>query len=260
MIGLLPFFLYWEVQPLNSMFFGVYSPHSLSNFTSSNSPQTTTTNIVWIMICVEWMYSLYRKIYLTNNKKLFCILQWYSIYQNKPVSMPSEPIWWTAPHGIVTEWTAWGSNDRNRSNRACTGPGIGYLAEIQISFQVVSSVERPRFLTSLSWQALGLRHWAGFNYTWHWAGFNNKMAAIIKKTFTISFYGMNIVLFWSMFNRNLLPLQWRHNSRDGVSNHQPHDCLLNRLFRRRYKKTSKHRWPLCWQFTGDRWIPRTNGQ
>ena len=29
------------------------------------------------------------------------------------------------------------------------------------------------------------------------------------------------------------------NWRDGVSNHQPHECLLNRLFRRRSKKTSK---------------------
>ena len=28
-------------------------------------------------------------------------------------------------------------------------------------------------------------------------------------------------------------LQWRHNERDGVSNHQPHACLLNRLFRSR---------------------------
>ena len=36
-------------------------------------------------------------------------------------------------------------------------------------------------------------------------------------------------------------LFWRHNGRDGVSNHQPHDCLLNRLFRRRSKKTSKLR-------------------
>ena len=36
-------------------------------------------------------------------------------------------------------------------------------------------------------------------------------------------------------------LQWRHNGRDGVSNHQPHHCLLNRLFRRRSKKTSKLR-------------------
>ena len=32
-----------------------------------------------------------------------------------------------------------------------------------------------------------------------------------------------------------------HNERDGVSNHQPHDCLLNGLFRRRSNKTSKLR-------------------
>ena len=32
---------------------------------------------------------------------------------------------------------------------------------------------------------------------------------------------------------------WRHNDYDGVSNHQPHGCLLNRLFRRRSKRTSK---------------------
>ena len=37
------------------------------------------------------------------------------------------------------------------------------------------------------------------------------------------------------------PLRWRHNEGDSVSNHQPHDCLLNRLFRRRSKKTSKLR-------------------
>ena len=34
-------------------------------------------------------------------------------------------------------------------------------------------------------------------------------------------------------------LQWRHNGLDGVWNHRPHDCLLNRLFTRRSKKTSK---------------------
>ena len=40
--------------------------------------------------------------------------------------------------------------------------------------------------------------------------------------------------------------QWRHNGCDGVSNHQPHHCLLNRLFRRRSKKTSKlHVTGLC---------------
>ena len=38
-----------------------------------------------------------------------------------------------------------------------------------------------------------------------------------------------------------IPLQWRHNGLDGVSNHQPHHCLLSRLFGRRSKKTSKLR-------------------
>ena len=59
-------------------------------------------------------------------------------------------------------------------------------------------------------------------------------------------------------------LQWRHNGRDNVSNHQPHDCLLNRLFRRRSKNTSKRVTGLCAgnspEFNEDRWIPRTNGQ
>ena len=38
-----------------------------------------------------------------------------------------------------------------------------------------------------------------------------------------------------------LSLPWRHNEHNGVSNHQPHDFLLNRLFRRRSKQTSKLR-------------------
>ena len=36
-------------------------------------------------------------------------------------------------------------------------------------------------------------------------------------------------------------LQWRHNECYGVSNPQPHDCLLDRLFRHKSKKTSKLR-------------------
>ena len=38
-----------------------------------------------------------------------------------------------------------------------------------------------------------------------------------------------------------ISLRWRHNGRDGGVNHHPHDCLLNRLFMRRSKKTSKLR-------------------
>ena len=41
--------------------------------------------------------------------------------------------------------------------------------------------------------------------------------------------------------RAIITLHWRHNDHKGISNHQPHHCLLNHLFRRRSKKTSKLR-------------------
>ena len=42
-------------------------------------------------------------------------------------------------------------------------------------------------------------------------------------------------------HRSPITLQWRHNERNGVLNHQAHDCLLNRLFRHRSNKASKLR-------------------
>ena len=52
--------------------------------------------------------------------------------------------------------------------------------------------------------------------------------------------------------KSLIYLQWRHNGCDGVSNHQPHGCLLNRIFRCRKRESSAslaflrgiHRWPV----------------
>ena len=61
-------------------------------------------------------------------------------------------------------------------------------------------------------------------------------------------YYLASCVFLFGYNRNnawlrdtVSPLQWRHNEHDGVSNHQPHDCLLNRLFGRRSKKPSNLR-------------------
>ena len=51
------------------------------------------------------------------------------------------------------------------------------------------------------------------------------------------------------------PLQWRHNGRDSVSNHQPQHCLLYGLFRRRWNIQAPRHWPLCGEFTSDRWTP-----
>ena len=43
---------------------------------------------------------------------------------------------------------------------------------------------------------------------------------------------------WYRFSETL---RWRHNGHNSVSNHQPHHCLLNHLFRCRSKNTSKLR-------------------
>ena len=45
----------------------------------------------------------------------------------------------------------------------------------------------------------------------------------------------------SSWDKTLISLQGRHNGHDGVSNHQPHHCLLNHLTWSRSKKTSKLR-------------------
>ena len=55
-------------------------------------------------------------------------------------------------------------------------------------------------------------------------------------------FGQNVLeghlVRWTWWWRGWMSLQWRHIGRYSVSNHQPHGCLLNRLFRRRSKKTS----------------------
>ena len=52
---------------------------------------------------------------------------------------------------------------------------------------------------------------------------------------------LSISIFASIVATVALKKQWRYNEADGVLNHQPCDCSLNRLFRCRWQKTSKLR-------------------
>ena len=65
-----------------------------------------------------------------------------------------------------------------------------------------------------------------------WVSFTNFAAAIVYVTSVLC-------RGWEMDSYK--SLQWRHNDHICVSNHQPRACLLNRLFRRRSRKTSKLR-------------------
>ena len=65
---------------------------------------------------------------------------------------------------------------------------------------------------------------------------------------------MKITLHFFISTKFAWTPQWRHNGCDGVSNHKPHHCLLNRVFRSRAKKRQSsaslafvrgiHRWPV----------------
>ena len=71
----------------------------------------------------------------------------------------------------------------------------------------------------------------GTAYEGHW------LALIFVSCYFV-LYVIHLIgyIHWSQFQS--IALQWRHNERHGVSNHQPHESLLRRFYRRRSKKTS----------------------
>ena len=98
----------------------------------------------------------------------------------------------------------------------------------------------------------------GHQQHWHWICSTNVSLSFTKKDF--SYLRHLSVEKWQKIQTLL---QWRHNGRDCVSYHQPYDCLLTQPFiQAQIKENIKapRHWPLCGEFTGDRWIPRTNGQ
>ena len=83
--------------------------------------------------------------------------------------------------------------------------------------------------------------WVGI--TW-WQTQNFRIIVISDAGAQVKTCWCVLMEFWGTISMNLAflrPLRWRHNDQDGVSNHQPHGCLLNRLVRRISNKTSKLR-------------------
>ena len=86
------------------------------------------------------------------------------------------------------------------------------------------------------------------DYSIHWYIYASLLMNAVYFIFRILYFDICCMLSHSyqaypfvikVFQFHLPELQWRHNERDGVSNHRRVDGLLNRSFRRRAKKTSK---------------------
>ena len=83
---------------------------------------------------------------------------------------------------------------------------------------------------------------------WIVYGSTNNVFQTLLKSYVTSLPSSN-------YQGHSMTLHWRHDERDAVSNHQPHDCLPNVYSGPDEKENIKapRHWPLC----GDRWIPRT---
>ena len=136
-------------------------------------------------------------------------------------------------------------------------------------------MKRSPALRKWHWQvkkSTYMRHWPSMSWGWQnnfdWYQHPFSLAESVPRMIHVSYArGFCTIFIWFCFKFLLYPihrissliiskvatlpqmpysLQWRHNERDGVSIHQPHECLLKRLFRCRSKKASKlHVTGLC---------------
>ena len=130
-------------------------------------------------------------------------------------------------------------------------PSLPYLCQVvDIGWTCIIQIDNPKHCTEKKTPSF----WRYFSQWLH-----QKLWFVIPISYRVtsltlwqSYFEINLRnLFISQFRQTyvlpteihvfIYPLQWRHNGPDSVSNHQPHDCFLNRLFRHRSKKTSKLR-------------------
>ena len=102
-------------------------------------------------------------------------------------------------------------------------------------------------------------------------GQTNGVALMILSVCTL--LPTNFIMFWQSTSSYLFrfidysqntseTLQWHRNGCDCIWNHQPHECFFLLFIQAQIKaniKAPRH-WPLCGEFTSDRWIPFTNVQ
>ena len=132
-----------------------------------------------------------------------------------------------------------------------TGPGhfMNYKSNIVLCWHVFlvnqilhDVLPSHRSLIAFIWRLISLRHFRRSPKSILSFWFNpNTNASIWCLQITSYAVVVNATARNNVIPKNANTLRWRHNDHTGVSNHQPHGCLLNRLFRRRSKKTWKLR-------------------
>ena len=119
---------------------------------------------------------------------------------------------------------------------------IGFLILVRWHFYVETG-SRPSLYTQLFVHVLWTHLLAFVERNYHYSVSSTRRGdhACWYNPHKISLNSRLVTFSPRRINKSVQALHWRHNDHDGVSNHQPYGCLLNRLFGRRSKKTSKLR-------------------
>ena len=128
----------------------------------------------------------------------------------------------------------------NKSHKICEWSAVDYMISIWWTFVTYLHISftgiRPNACVS-SYRWCSPFSWRGYGVTKIWLWIIDLTSGGKRTSPTIcQTMSRSMVTLCSQ-----IALRWRHNELDGVSDHQPHGCLLNRLFRRWSKKTSKLR-------------------
>ena len=112
---------------------------------------------------------------------------------------------------------------------------IGLTSIIFVYFLALCSISWNMKSTSFLYNQYIQFHRADFLMLLKFISLNCATSGTSSTIFGWCHYTSGSLLEYHQNVNILISLQWR----DGVSNHQPHDCSLNRLFRCRSKETPK---------------------
>ena len=138
---------------------------------------------------------------------------------------------------------------------------MGYIINLGSMFFIFSLVSNLAYIDHSLCQI-----WSVYmQYMWRYDHSNKCLFLVIQQAeVLLNFFGecthsWNRRCWYIHHNSYAQPLQWRHNGRLKT----PASPLFTQPFiQAQIKENIKapRHWPLCGEFTGDRWIPRTNGQ
>ena len=179
----------------------------------------------------------------------WCVLFWFV-----HIIMHSKLLWYTCLYPIMTCKLIDLFLVFRQSDNQCIFPAPIKVSCSRhlVSLPVTVGVTWPKQKHVMPW--LLISSVGDFYYSCMASSVRNFMISVMQWHFiTCYLYGQATLELNSRFAIGLLvhsllivmsltnTLQWRHNGCNSISKHQPHDCLLNRLFRRRSKKTWKLR-------------------